>query len=109
MLLLGHAGLAMTSRGRITALLVGVVLLAAAHPVGTQSGAPRRPLAVAAASDLQAVFPELIGRFERDTGVTATASFGSSGSFFAQIQNGAPFDVFFSADIEHPRQLVASG
>ncbi len=99
----------MTSRARLTALLVGGVLLAAAHPVRTQSGTPRPPLAVAAASDLQAVFPELTSRFERDTGVKVTASFGSSGNFFAQIKNGAPFDVFFSADIDQPRQLVASG
>ena len=37
------------------------------------------------------------------------ATFGSSGNFFAQIQNGAPFDVYLSADIDYPRRLLDSG
>jgi molybdate transport system substrate-binding protein len=66
-------------------------------------------LTVAAASDLQTAFPELASRFERDTGIQVTVSFGSSGTFFAQIQNGAPFDLFLSADIDYPRRLGRSG
>src|SRR5216684_916247 len=65
-------------------------------------------LTVAAASDLQAVFPTLAERFERETGHAVKATFGSSGNFFAQIQNGAPFDLFFSADVEYPRRLEAT-
>lgn len=101
----------MGSRGRtgVVACLLAIVALAASvGPASTQSAAPRA-IAVAAASDLQAVFPELASRFERDTGVKVTVSFGSSGNFLAQIQNGAPFDLFFSADIDYPRRLVASG
>jgi len=93
-----------TSRRPIA--VVGVFLLLAF--AGTPS-AQRRTLAVAAASDLQAVMPELITRFERDTGIAAKVSFGSSGNFFAQLQNGAPFDVFFSADVDYPKRLVDSG
>jgi molybdate transport system substrate-binding protein len=70
-----------------------------------QSG---RALRVAAASDLQAALPEIVKGFERESGAAVTVSFGSSGNFFAQIQNGAPFDVYFSADIDYPRRLVAS-
>jgi molybdate transport system substrate-binding protein len=66
-------------------------------------------LTIAAASDLQAAFPELVARFEKSTGVRTTVTFGSSGNFFAQIRNGAPFDVFFSADIDYPQQLASSG
>ena len=68
----------------------------------------QRQLAVAAASDLQTVLPEVISRFEHVTGTKVNVSFGSSGNFFAQIQNGAPFDVYLSADIDYPRQLIAS-
>ena len=66
-------------------------------------------IAIAAASDLRTVVHEIAADFEKATGIRATLSFGSSGSFFAQIQNGAPFDVFFSADVEYPRRLVADG
>jgi molybdate transport system substrate-binding protein len=67
------------------------------------------PLRIAAASDLQSVFPALTARFERDTGHMVDVSFGSSGNFFAQLQNGAPFDLFFSADVDYPRRLESSG
>ena len=66
-------------------------------------------IAIAAASDLSSVFPELAARFRRETGHPVTFSFGSSGNFFAQIQNGAPFDLFFSADLGYPRELEAAG
>jgi len=68
-----------------------------------------QPIAVAAASDLQAVLPAVATRFERDTGHQVRVTFGSSGNFFTQIQNGAPFDVFLSADVDYPRRLVRAG
>jgi molybdate transport system substrate-binding protein len=67
------------------------------------------PLTVAAASDLQTALPELVRRFEQTTGIRVRVTYGSSGTFFAQVQNGAPFDVFMSADVDYPRQLVTSG
>jgi molybdate transport system substrate-binding protein len=66
-------------------------------------------LTIAAASDLQAVLPALAARFERESGHTVRLTFGSSGNFYSQIQNGAPFDVFLSADIDYPRRLEAAG
>lgn len=66
-------------------------------------------ITVAAASDLQFAFHDIGERFEKDTGKHAKLIFGSSGNFFAQIQNGAPFDVFFSADIGYPQRLDAAG
>jgi molybdate transport system substrate-binding protein len=64
---------------------------------------------VAAASDLQALLPEITRRFERETKIPVTTTFGSSGNFFAQIRNGAPFDVFLSADIDYPERLEDAG
>ncbi|HXZ79601.1 MAG TPA: molybdate ABC transporter substrate-binding protein [Terriglobales bacterium] len=64
---------------------------------------------VAAASDLNFVLLKIAERFERETGNQVKISFGSSGNFYAQIQSGAPFDVFFSADVDFPRKLEAAG
>jgi molybdate transport system substrate-binding protein len=65
-------------------------------------------LTVAAASDLQSALPAIASQFEKETGQRVRLTFGSSGNFFTQIQNGAPFDVFLSADIDYPRRLEAS-
>ncbi len=66
-------------------------------------------LRVAAAADLQFAMNDLAGQFEKKTGTMVAVSYGSSGNFRAQIENGAPFDVFFSADAQYPEQLVKSG
>lgn len=66
-------------------------------------------LTVAAASDLQAALPEVVAAYQAQTGKKVRVIFGSSGNFFAQIQNGAPFDVFFSADLDYPKKLEAAG
>jgi len=66
-------------------------------------------ISIAAASDLQFVMKEIAARYEKQTGTAVKLSFGSSGNFFAQIQNGAPFDLFFSADADYPRKLEAAG
>lgn len=67
------------------------------------------PVTVAAASDLQIALPALVARFEQAAGIRVRVTYGSSGNFSAQIRNGAPFDVFLSADVDYPRQLVATG
>src|SRR3954471_14501422 len=66
-------------------------------------------LKVAAASDLNFALPEIAKKFEQKTGSTVKNAFGSSGNFFTQIQNGAPFDLFFSADSDFPKKLEAAG
>src|SRR5215469_5451610 len=66
-------------------------------------------ITVAAASDLSFVFREIAARFARETGNTVKLSFGSSGNFYSQIQVGAPYDVFFSADVDYPKKLEAAG
>jgi molybdate transport system substrate-binding protein len=64
---------------------------------------------VAAAADLNYAMKDLAARFEKKTGNTVSLSFGASGNFFSQIQNGAPYDLFFSADAEYPKRLAAAG
>ncbi|MCC7418271.1 MAG: molybdate ABC transporter substrate-binding protein [Acidobacteria bacterium] len=85
------------------------MLLLLALVAAVPAPAPAQGLTIAAASDLQSVMPIVADRFEQATGQTVTVTFGSSGNFFSQIQNGAPFDLFFSADIDYPRRLAADG
>ena len=88
-----------TSRG----VLSVVCLLLACRATAAQG------LTVAAASDLQSALPVIVAQFEKDTGQHVRLTFGSSGNFFAQIENGAPFDVFLSADVDYPKRLERSG
>jgi len=64
---------------------------------------------VAAAADLNYALKDLASRFEHKTGDKVVLSFGASGSFFSQIQSGAPYDLFFSADVDYPKKLAAAG
>ena len=66
-------------------------------------------ITVAAAADLSTALKELGERYEQKTGVKVKLSFGASGALTQQIQNGAPFDLFFSADMDYPHQLIAAG
>ncbi|MBI4444707.1 MAG: molybdate ABC transporter substrate-binding protein [Acidobacteria bacterium] len=66
---------------------------------------PKNEVRVAAASDLTFALEKIAKRFEQLTGNRAKVSFGSSGNLYAQIRDGAPFDVFFSADLEYARRL----
>lgn len=76
-------------------------------------GAPRAALAADVQVAVAANFAEpakiIAARFRQRTGHTAVLSFGSSGAFFAQIANGAPFQVFLSADAERAAQAEAQG
>jgi len=71
--------------------------------------AQEREIRVAAAADLKFAMTELAQQFEGQTHDKVSVTYGSSGNFFSQIQNGAPFDLFFSADIEYPKKLEAAG
>lgn len=66
-------------------------------------------LTIAAASDLNFAFKNLIKDFEAQTGERVRFISGSSGHFYTQIVNGAPFDLYFSADIAYPKKLIAEG
>ena len=66
---------------------------------------PAAPL-VAAASDLQFALDAIVARFERDTGIAPRVTYGSSGNFARQIEQGAPFELFLSADEAYVARLA---
>ena len=68
-----------------------------------------KPLRIAAASNLRYVLEELNAEFEKETGIKVEMSVASSGKLTAQIQNGAPFDVFLSANKKYPQFLFNNG
>jgi molybdate transport system substrate-binding protein len=81
-----------------------------AADVQSANATPATTLAVAAAADLKFALDDLVAQFAKvHPTVTVNVTYGSSGNFFAQLSNGAPFDLFFSADVEFPRQLAAAG
>lgn len=80
-------------------------LFALAVPVG--SATPAAVPTVAAAADLRFALGELAGRFKAETGRDVRIAFGSSGNFAQQIENGAPFELFLSADESYVERLAA--
>lgn len=94
-------GATMTRR---TILVLALLLAAPALAQGA-----RRTLSVAAAANLKTAAEELKKGFEAEQpGVEVALTLGASGAFFMQIQNGAPFDLFLSADREYPARVVAA-
>ncbi|HEY3616396.1 MAG TPA: molybdate ABC transporter substrate-binding protein [Candidatus Sulfotelmatobacter sp.] len=99
---------------RITGSSVSCILLVASIVLSVTAGWAREKkradeLTVAAASDLSIALKEIGDSYEKKAGVKVNFSFGASGALTQQIQNGAPFDLFFSADMDYPRQLIAAG
>jgi len=77
----------------------------ARHEVRAQG----KEIRIAAAADLKFAMGEFAETFEKQSRTKVNVTYGSSGNFFSQMQNGAPFDLFFSADIEYPKKLEAAG
>ncbi len=86
---------------KIRAALLGILCLTPA--------AAQTPLRVAAAADLEPVLPPILEQFQKSTGIHAQATFQASAALTAQLQNGAPFDVFLSADLSYPKRLIDAG
>lgn len=99
------AMLGRTTRRGLRCLLGGVGALLLVGP------APRaaEPPLVAAAADLQFALPEIAQRFEADTGSAVRVVFGSSGNFARQIRQGAPFELYLSADEDYVLELARDG
>jgi len=87
-------------------------LLAVLLVVCAGCGAPARPqtLAIAAAADLRFALDEIAREFRAaHPAVDVQVAYGSSGNFYSQIRNQAPFDLFLSADVDYPRRLAQEG
>jgi molybdate transport system substrate-binding protein len=91
------------TRRSVLSFAIAVLLAALFGTLHAQQ--QRAPLRVAAAADLQYALKVMAQGYEHQSGHKVEITFGSSGNFFAQIQNGAPFDAFFSADIDYPNRL----
>lgn len=87
-----------------TLILVVVVITLCWPPFAAHA----ETLTVAAAADLTFAFKSVSALFQQSTD-QLRISYGSSGNFFSQIKNGAPYDVFFSADVQYPQKLQAAG
>jgi molybdate transport system substrate-binding protein len=96
----------------LAALVLLLTVLVASGCEQRVSRGAAEPLLVLAASDLQAAFVEIAERFETDEGIPLRLVFGSTGNLTAQIEHGAPGDVFFAANesfihrLERTSQLV---
>jgi molybdate transport system substrate-binding protein len=88
--------------------MLAVGLVFACILAGTAIG-QEKVVNVAAAADLSAAFKEVAADFEKQKGIEVKLSFGASVALTQQIENGAPFDLFFSADMGYPQQLIAEG
>jgi len=66
-------------------------------------------ITVAAAADLQFAMQDVAARFQKETGKEVKLIYGSSGNFFQQLRNGAPFDMFFSANLDYAKKLESAG
>ncbi len=73
---------------------------------GVASSAHADPILVAVAANFTAPMQIIAANFEKETGHKVQAAFGATGKFYAQIKNGAPFEVLLSADAETPARLV---
>lgn len=90
-------------KSRFTPLLTGLVF--AVSSLATQAA----EVQVAVAANFTAPMQKIAAEFARDTGHKALLAFGATGKFYAQIKNGAPFQVFLAADDQTPAKLEAEG
>ena len=94
-------------KSRILLAAVACCCLIAGACGQSQAPAAGGVVRVAAAADLRFALGELTRRFEAGHHLRVNTSYGSSGGFYAQLLNEAPFDMFLSADVEYARQLAA--
>lgn len=85
------------------------IQLALACILGVPAMLAQTPLHVAAAADLEPVLPPILDQFRQATGIPVEATYQASAVLTTQIENGAPFDLFLSADLGYPKRLIDDG
>jgi molybdate transport system substrate-binding protein len=95
------------SLGRFFAIMAACAWIALSTP--QFSCAQSTPLRIAAAADLQPVLPPLLAKFRESAGIQVEATYQASAALTTQILNGAPFDLFLSADLSYPKRLMDAG
>ncbi len=96
-------------RWALTVGLIGLAVILVVVAVRFGAGKAPRPPAIAAASDLSFALSEIADRFARDEGQRVDIVYGSSGTLMRQIGDGAPFQLFLSADEAFVEQLADAG
>src|SRR5437588_591736 len=100
-------------RNRLKKICVALPILAAmacADCTHSATAAGQGAVRVAAAADLKFAMDEIVEAFRREhPAIDVQVTYGSSGNFYAQLSNRAPFDIFFSADVDYPRRLIREG
>ncbi len=91
----------MTKLKRFFPALFAIAMVAPLHA--------QTQLRIAAAADLGPVLPPILQEFQQATGIHAEATYQASAMLTSQIENGAPFDVFMSADLSYPKRLIDAG
>jgi molybdate transport system substrate-binding protein len=100
----------MINHNRVRRIGLAILVVALSFSLGLREiHAQKREVSIAAAADLQFAMKDLTNQFEKATGNILHVTYGSSGNFFSQLQNGAPFDLFFSADSDYPKKLQNAG
>jgi molybdate transport system substrate-binding protein len=93
--------------GCITLVIIAASLRTVIAGDGDKATESGRQLTVAAAADLKFALDDINKEFAKvHPGIEVRVSYGSSGNFFTQLSNKAPFDIFLSADIDYPKKLV---
>jgi molybdate transport system substrate-binding protein len=82
---------------------LAVLLASLLSPLAAQT------VRVAAAADLEPVLPPIFDQFRQMTGIEAVATYQASAALTTQIENGAPFDLFLSANVDYPQRLISEG
>ena len=100
-------------RNRLKKICVALPILAAmacADCTHSATAAGQGAVRVAAAADLKFAMDEIVEAFRREhPAIDVQVTYGSSGNFYAQLSNRAPFDIFFSADVDYPRRHIREG